>query len=52
MYYLHTAVAEEKLSEGDEEMKSVFLRWLTSYADKRFMHNYYRKLDLTTFKLF
>ncbi|KAI4457907.1 carboxylic ester hydrolase [Holotrichia oblita] len=33
LYYLHTPIAEKKLSEADEKMKSVFLRWLTSYAE-------------------
>ncbi|KRT82414.1 esterase [Oryctes borbonicus] len=33
LYYLHSRVAEEKLSEADERMKSVFLQWLINYAD-------------------
>ncbi|KAK9746889.1 Carboxylesterase family [Popillia japonica] len=33
LYYLHTAIAEKKLSEPDEQMKSVFMHWLTNYAE-------------------
>nr|AVM18975.1 odorant degrading protein 5 [Holotrichia parallela] len=34
-YYLHSAAAEDKLSESDEKMKSVFSQWLLNYAETR-----------------
>ncbi|GJQ88161.1 hypothetical protein Trydic_g13162 [Trypoxylus dichotomus] len=33
LYYLHTRIAAEKLSESDERMKSIFLQWLINYAN-------------------
>ncbi|GJQ88160.1 Est-6 [Trypoxylus dichotomus] len=35
LYYFKTPVSDERLNENDERMKTVFLRWLVSYADNQ-----------------
>ncbi|GJQ88158.1 Est-6 [Trypoxylus dichotomus] len=35
LYYLRTPVSEASLNDDDKKMKSVFLRWLLSFADDK-----------------